>query len=818
MLANPAPNFCAVSEDRNVTRRAESSPTWGDRDGSKNLHGSIETLLSFLAGNVNVLSLPAFRVLCGGFSSGHPLMDLSLGAVTTMVWPVVLPFLFFFPAYCSSLGTLLGGEEHQCEPISIDLCQGLGYNETLMPNLVGDHKQQDAFFNIQSFTPLIQIGCSSQIRLFLCAAYVPMCSPHVPNPIGPCRSMCESVRDRCSYVMDRFGIPWPLNLNCSKFPAENNHITMCMEGPGEREDPPSYQTSIVPGRMSPRPSDPYRPPPPSVMVDPEASLPPVKTEDVSSSSPPSPHATTSHCAETPLTSAPPCSGYLQGKGATAFLYVCRSQRCAQLCHEEGLFTRENQRFAEICMGIWAGLCLLSTVFTILTFLLDAANFQYPERPVALLSLCYALMAIAVVVRLVAGRDVIACQSFAKESILVLEGLGNAGCAIIFLLLYYFGLAASLWWFVLCLCLLLTKGLKWRSVDVAQKGAIFHVIAWCIPGVLTLVVLILRKVEADDLTGLCHVGSQSPESLFQFTIMPHLIVLVTGVLCLLLTVWLSWRRHRQHRRNSNMSAPTYPKSQKELDERAVLFRHRRNSNMSAPTYPKSQKELDERAVLFRVGVLAGACAVPLGCLIGTYFYEYRNRESWLAGDSLPNMDVFQTKIFMTFVIGITSGFWMWSTTKTLRAWKRGRICCEGKHFKFYKKKKRDRRHIKFESVTNLAKVFHVQWYDFHCRTCWRGHHKETLFPSYIRQPASLPSSQPLMVHTQPPQGHEAALLTGSHRSTGPFPTPLSNPPCHSSSNFYHQIPSFSVTPAPSRSTQSGGGASYLREHPSREMIL
>ena len=317
-------------------------------------------------------------------------------------------------------------ENHQCEPITVDHCRGLGYNFTKMPNLVGDYKQQDAYFNLQSFAPLIQIGCSSQIKLFLCAAFVPMCSPHVPDVIGPCRSLCESVRDRCSYVMDRFGVPWPVNLNCSKFPKENNHLTMCMEGPGEREDV-GGSISYAPGQMPPRRPDPPPPLPPPF------------------SNPSTNRAIFDNRDSTTFKSPKeePCSEFLHGRDT--FVFINRSRRCAQLCEKEGLFTVENRRFAEICLGIWSGLCLISTVFTILTFLLDASSFEYPERPVALLALCYALMSIAVVIRLAAGRDAIACQSYAKESVLVMDGLGNAGCAIVFLLLYYFGLAATLWW-------------------------------------------------------------------------------------------------------------------------------------------------------------------------------------------------------------------------------------------------------------------------------------------------------------------------------------------------------------------------------------
>ncbi|KAG7248307.1 hypothetical protein CRUP_028626, partial [Coryphaenoides rupestris] len=55
-------------------------------------------------------------------------------------------------------------EEMTCDPIRIAMCQGLGYNVTKMPNLVGNVLQSDAELQLTTFTPLIQYGCSSQLK------------------------------------------------------------------------------------------------------------------------------------------------------------------------------------------------------------------------------------------------------------------------------------------------------------------------------------------------------------------------------------------------------------------------------------------------------------------------------------------------------------------------------------------------------------------------------------------------------------------------------------------------------------------------------
>ncbi len=124
---------------------------------------------------------------------------------------------------------------HTCEPIRIDICRNIGYNVTSMPNFVGHELQADGELQLNTFLPLINYGCSSQLKFFLCSVYVPMCTEKVPVTIGPCRPLCESVRGRCAPVLEELGFPWPEALNCSKFVPTNSVDQMCMDGP-----PPEY--------------------------------------------------------------------------------------------------------------------------------------------------------------------------------------------------------------------------------------------------------------------------------------------------------------------------------------------------------------------------------------------------------------------------------------------------------------------------------------------------------------------------------------------------------------------------------------------------
>jgi hypothetical protein len=72
---------------------------------------------------------------------------------------------------------LTSGHAHSgtCEPISIPMCKGIGYNLTRMPNQLNQDTQEEAGLEVHQFWPLVEIKCSEDLRLFLCSMYVPLC-------------------------------------------------------------------------------------------------------------------------------------------------------------------------------------------------------------------------------------------------------------------------------------------------------------------------------------------------------------------------------------------------------------------------------------------------------------------------------------------------------------------------------------------------------------------------------------------------------------------------------------------------------------------
>lgn len=105
-----------------------------------------------------------------------------------------------------------------CEPITIPMCQGLSYNQTITPNLLGHTSQREAMVQMSFFNTIVQTVCSEDIRLFLCMVYTPRCVEGVAQ--WPCRALCERAKQGCEGLMASYGVSWPVELRCDSFPED----------------------------------------------------------------------------------------------------------------------------------------------------------------------------------------------------------------------------------------------------------------------------------------------------------------------------------------------------------------------------------------------------------------------------------------------------------------------------------------------------------------------------------------------------------------------------------------------------------------------
>ncbi len=112
-----------------------------------------------------------------------------------------------------------------CQVITVPLCRDLLYTETVLPNIL-DHKTQvEAALEMHQFEAFVKVGCSPQLKPFLCSVYTPECVSGKPRP--PCRTLCEQARSGCESLMSKLSVPWPEALRCEAFTTEScEHVSL----------------------------------------------------------------------------------------------------------------------------------------------------------------------------------------------------------------------------------------------------------------------------------------------------------------------------------------------------------------------------------------------------------------------------------------------------------------------------------------------------------------------------------------------------------------------------------------------------------------
>ncbi|XP_076357779.1 frizzled-10-B-like [Tachypleus tridentatus] len=571
---------------------------------------------------------------------------------------------------------------HKCERITIPMCQNMPYNMTRMPNFMGHSDQAEAAIRVHEYIPLVKIGCSRHLKFFLCSLYAPMCTEQVDIPIPSCQSICEEVKSKCLPVLQRFNFEWPDALNCTRLPVPQRN-GLCMEYPNITEE--RHSLSQVSGKddgKNPNLSHQYSDNSPQAHFVPRRpSLYPysIKTS--------SPNSKVPDFSQIPSfgTSCPENFVFVPSRRAGVV-------ECSPRCDREVFFTRKDKNFAEIWMGIFAAVCFMSTLFTVCTFWIDSARFRYPERPIIFLSMCFCIYSSAYLIRIFSGPESISCEKTENgEPYLIKEGLESTGCIIVFLLTYYFGMSAAVWWLALTFTWFLASAKKWGHEAIESRASYFHLLAWAVPGVLTIVVLTLRHVDGDQLTGMCYVGNSDKEALLWFVIGPLCVFFVLGATFIILGF-------------------------------ASLLRIRKVMKSGGRNISKLER------LMVRIGVFSVLYTIPALGLIACHWYEYSNRPTWTATamatlltcplrdgdgtcrliDSIPSEEIFMLKIFMSLLLGISTGVWIWSN-KTWNSW-----------MIFFNNKlhKKPRRNFKAPSV-----VYHTPHIESSKATCSRKHERQ-----------------------------------------------------------------------------------------------
>ncbi|XP_021118411.1 frizzled-6 [Heterocephalus glaber] len=499
---------------------------------------------------------------------------------------------FAFLSLCVFLPLARGHSLFTCEPISVPRCTRMAYNLTFFPNLMGHYDQGIAAVEMEHFLPLANLDCSPNVETFLCQAFIPTCTEQI-HVVPPCRKFCEKVYLDCKNIIDTFGIRWPEELECDRLQYCNETVPALH--PHGRALGPQKKTEQV-------------------------------QRDIGFW----------------------CPRHLKTSGGQGYKFLGIEQ-CAPPCPNM-YFKSDELEFAKSFIGIVSIFCLCATLFTFLTFLIDVRRFRYPERPIIYYSVCYSIVSLMYFIGFLLG-DSAACNKADEKLELgatVVLGSQNKACSVLFMFLYFFTMAGTVWWVILTITWFLAAGRKWSCEAIEQKAVWFHAVAWGIPGFLTVMLLAMNKVEGDSISGVCFVGLYDLAASRYFVLLPLCLCVFVG-LSLLLAGIVSLNHVRQ-----------------------VIQHDGRN-----------QEKL--KKFMIRIGVFSGLYLVPLVTLLGCYVYEQVNRVTWeitwvsdhcrqyhipcpyqVKTAARPELALFMIKYLMTLIVGISAVFWVGSK-KTCTEW-------------------------------------------------------------------------------------------------------------------------------------------------------
>ena len=561
-------------------------------------------------------------------------------------------------------------DQGKCQDISVPMCLNMPYNMTSMPNQFNHYTQHEAAMEAHQFYALVEINCSKDLRFFLCSMYTPICIPNYKQQVKACKSVCVRARLGCEKYLKKFGFEWPEHMNCDLFPEYGTSKDVCMD-PIDATQQSTNKQFIINHNLNKNINIIDRKV--TTKSTPKKTL--IHIEDDSENG--SVQDTTNFYSINKLSSVSAINQLSDTLCKAPFIKLTKNDQygnvgylpnCIQSCSSSNnpkiYFTEWQQTFTYYWLMIWTILCMFSSLCTTFSYLIEPDRFKYPEKPIIYLSICYLFVSFGYLLRYIFGQEQMNC-TYGLENNSLDNKTTNLPCILTFIFIYYFGMASSVWWVIVSLTWFLAAGLKWGCESISKYVKYFHLAAWLLPFIKTCIILSLSYVDSDSLTGICYVGNLNVNNLRLFVLIPSIIYLTLGI-TFLIAGFISLIRIRNMIKRQNGDLTKAHKLEK---------------------------------LMIRIGIFSILYTVPATCVMACQFYEQYYRSDWEKNvmcknffsndginlnesklnmvktfcyssksnqNEIPDFSIFMLKYFMSLIVGVTSGFWIW-TNKTVKSW-------------------------------------------------------------------------------------------------------------------------------------------------------
>jgi frizzled 4 len=219
-----------------------------------------------------------------------------------------------------------------------------------------------------------------------------------------------------------------------------------------------------------------------------------------------------------------------------YVRLNRSNRCVPLCEADIVFDSNEKHMAEMWIFSWSMAALFLALLATLCLILSNSRWDKKIMP---LVICHFMSNVSWAIRILAGRNATSCSydpQLPGISLLLSDGLSTSPCSSIFLLRYYFGMSAPIWYVRIFstktkliknffeLIKILIRLFDFKRVAILSYGwnnrvkhhikeaygsvamkndkhnTLFQILSFGLPAILTVITLIARYVDADELLG------------------------------------------------------------------------------------------------------------------------------------------------------------------------------------------------------------------------------------------------------------------------------------------------------------------------------
>nr|QXY82368.1 frizzled F HduFzdF [Halisarca dujardinii] len=455
---------------------------------------------------------------------------------------------------------------------------GIGWTNASLPNLVGTTTVAEVEESLSLYYPLYAAACSNAVVHLICAVHYPVCyyDGEQYGTLKPCRELCEYVRCTCESVVTELGAEWPTDFECSKFPS-GDETSLCYPGKSSFD---FFRTNLRFPEIGPDHEEVTR-------CEGLTTTPPPSNASMVNTTVPAPPKCPVAALRVP-SSVP---------GHTRY-QLAGYQECGLTC-DPTVLTGQNLHTTFYIILLLVQVFVLGMMFiTIMTFGIDRKRFPYPQRPFLYIALTYTVIAIINMVGNISGlsNGEPGCDpggfTMQGQPLSLGEPLTSVvgGCSTKAVILYYCSMAALTWWVILSFTWFLATALKWAEEAIAKFWILYHVLAWGVPVVQLILVLVFQTVDAELPTGVCYIGNSNLLSLGLAVFTPSLVYTALGSVFFIISI-------------------------------AALGSIYRNVR------DETEKANKIKLLIVRVGILGFTILIPNAVMLALYIYELTQRSVW-----------------------------------------------------------------------------------------------------------------------------------------------------------------------------------------------